>query len=194
MTVMNSKMTTGRFTRVILAAVLAGLFARQCCHAQDVVLLLQQSPAESGTVAPEQGIHHFTPGTDVTLTATPNPGYQFVYWLGDVSDPTAAGTIVHMDTPKIVIAIFQRIEYDLIEAVAAISQGAPIGGAFFTAPDIFRQASGAATGPRPVKIHRFVPPTPPPPPDFPVPVPEPATAGLLLAGTFFALARRRART
>lgn len=47
-------------------------------------------------------------GTVVTLTAVPDPGYEFVNWTGGVSSMNNPETLV-MNGPKIVYANFQRI-------------------------------------------------------------------------------------
>ncbi len=57
------------------------------CQGEDIALLLQKAPANGGVVNIGTGVHHFSSNAEVTLTATPKSGYQFAYWLGDVSDP-----------------------------------------------------------------------------------------------------------
>ncbi len=138
------------------------------------------------------------------MTAVPKPGYHFVYWLGDVSDPTANSTIVYLDAPKIVIAVFERVEYDFL-AVEERAQSRPVGGLVGSAGDYARGGGGGGIGRRPSWPS---PPSPPPPPpeeeedfpvppegnDFPVPepIPEPATV-LLLGWGSLALLRNRSR-
>ncbi|MHC4701823.1 MAG: InlB B-repeat-containing protein, partial [Planctomycetota bacterium] len=86
------KIFTWRGGFVLAAAILlCGLSAPNKCLAQEqeVVLLLEQIPVKGGETSPLAGVHHFKPGTEVVLSANPKPGYQFVHWLGDVSDATA---------------------------------------------------------------------------------------------------------
>ena len=184
-----------------LAVVLCGLLEPAYCQTDGTALLLQQTPPQGGKISPSVGIHHFEPYAEVTLTAVPKPGYHFVYWLGDVSDPTANSTIVYLDAPKIVIAVFERVEYDFLVAEEG-SQSSPVGGLVGSAGDYARGGGGGGIGRRPSPPSW---PSPPPAPekdfpvppegnDFPVPepIPEPATGILLVLGSLFALARRRA--
>ena len=187
-----------------LAVVLCGLLEPAYCETDGTALLLRQTPPQGGKITPSVGVHHFELYTGVTLTAVPEPGYHFVYWLGDVSDPTANSTIVYLDAPKIVIAVFERSEYDFLTGEER-PQSRPVGGLVGSAGDYARRGGGGRTGRRQSR------PSPPPPPpteeeeedfpvppegnDFPVPepIPEPATAVLLVLGSLFALARRRAK-
>lgn len=79
----------------------------------DYVLMLQNTPADGGTVSPEPGVHSIKANGDVTLIARPRPGYEFVTWLGDVADASSNSTKVSVNAPKIVVAVFQRSEYEL---------------------------------------------------------------------------------
>lgn len=125
---------------VILAAmfILCALLEPAYCETDGTALLLQQAPPQGGIITPDVGVHHFDLNTDVTLTAVPRPGYQFIYWLGDVSDPTANRTVVYLDAPKIVVAIFERAEYKFLD-VQERAQSAPGGGLFAGAADYARQ-------------------------------------------------------
>ena len=183
---------------VILAAafVFCGLLESAYCQTDGPVLLLQQAPANGGTTTPGAGVHHFEPHTSVTLLAVPQPGYQFVYWLGDVSDPTSNRTTVYLDAPKIVVAVFERTEYEL-EGVVEMAQSIPgglRGGLMVGAADYARRGGGGGGGGK--KPNGPIPPSPKPPeqepsPEVPVPVPEPATVVLLAIGSFLAFAGRR---
>ncbi len=92
-------------------AVIIGLCGPAQCHMGDMALLIQPSPAQGGVVEPSPGVYHFAPNTDVVLTATAKPGYNFLHWLGDVSDPTANRTVARVDKPKIIIAVFEQVPY-----------------------------------------------------------------------------------
>jgi hypothetical protein len=58
----------------------------------------------SGSADPAGGV--YAPGTTVSLTATPDPDWQFFCWLGDVADPDTASTTVTMDCDQTVTALF----------------------------------------------------------------------------------------
>ena len=177
----------------ILAAIfiLCALLKPAYCETDGTALLLQQAPVQGGTITPDVGVHHFDLNTDVTLTAVPRPGYQFIYWLGDVSDPTANRTVVYLDAPKIVVAIFERAEYKFLD-VQERAQSAPGGGLFAGAADYARQGFWGGGGRRPQSRPRPPDQEPQPEPDdFPVPIPEPTTICLLGLGGLILLPRRR---
>ncbi len=163
---------------------------------QNVSLLIQQTPLEGGRVNLQPGVHDFTTNSLVPLTATPKPGYQFVYWLGDVDDPTSSTTTVLTDTPKIIIAIFERSEFKFLATTfEAEPTSAPGGQLRSSARDYVRQGSGGGGGRRPGSFEFDFPDeevifpipnpnnveTPLPVPGAPE-IPEPATAVLLTAG------------
>gem|GEM_PF-1410975 len=139
---------------------------------QGYAVLVQESPAGAGEIQPGIGVHNFSANEIVTLTAIPKTGWKFVYWLGDVYDPTKNRTMTAVDGPKIIIAVFERDEFE------------------FLAP-----AAGASLGPAGL-THRYVPiggslgsgytppPSPPPPPPPPPPIPEPQTIALFATGGY----------
>ena len=195
---------------------LALAFGPRYANAQTngTILLLQQSPPNGGAISPAVGVHTFDQNANVTLTATPKPGYQFVYWLGDVSDATASTTAAYLDTPKIIIAVFERIKYDfaLFEEMPPSRAGGGGSGqprrssADHTGPGGF----GGPGGRRPHKYYGpsyepYEPPDDDPPDDdfpipddiddFPVPdpepIPEPTTGLLLTLGALLARKKRK---
>ena len=176
------------FFGAIIALGLAG-----SAYSQDPspVLLLQQSPPEGGTITPQAGTHYYKLNSTVVLTATAKAGYQFVCWLGDVKDPSSNNTIVELDTPKIVVAIFERIEFEFMASEGG-SLSMPIGGAVPSAGSFYPSGRfGDMPGTR--RTSRYVQPTNdqelPDFNDFPVPLPEPATVLLLMFGGMLAIGR-----
>jgi hypothetical protein len=173
-----------------LALISGWLFAPAFCQTSDVALLLQQTPSKGGAITPGAGVYHFKLNSQVTLTAAPKPGYQFAYWIGDVSDPSAVSTTVYLDKPKIIIAVFEQSGYGVPAVEKGISGGGGGGGSGYVSPAMtFGQAgsiSSVAGGVKP-KVYKA------PYPKGEV-IPEPATGVLLLLGSAFALARRRTKS
>jgi len=64
------------------------------------------SPDGGGMTDPAAGAHSYNDGTVVNITATPDAGYEFVNWTGDVADPNSATTTVTMNADKTVTARF----------------------------------------------------------------------------------------
>lgn len=163
------------------------LFTPACGQAKDVMLLLEQSPVTGGDISPVAGIYHFKPDSNVTLTAVPKPGYKFLHWLGDVSDPSSAKTVVHLDKPKVIIAVFEQNDHRLDRLESLPAGGGGGGGGPFPTPVDLRGPGGFNAGGGSTRIQ-------PQSPTYPVggnePIPEPATGLLLLTGGLLLLRRR----
>jgi hypothetical protein len=159
------------------------------CQDEGIVMMLQLSPVEGGKVNIEPGVHTYDRDSEVTLKAAPSPGYQFVYWVGNVSESSASTTTVHIDGPKIIIAVFERSKFEIIEAPEQPQISVSGGGLYRSRVERGSDASGATIFPV-EEIHFPSTPHNPPVPegsDLPVPdneVPEPATILLLAAGIF----------
>jgi hypothetical protein len=63
------------------------------------------NPSNGGTVSPSSGTF-YAANTVVSLTATPNSGFAFSNWTGNVADPNSASTTVTMSAPQSVTANF----------------------------------------------------------------------------------------
>jgi hypothetical protein len=166
-----------------LAAIATTAFAQS-----GYAVLVEESPVGAGEIDPGIGIHTFSINQTVTLTTVPKAGYHFVYWLGDVSDPTANRTTIAVDGPKIIIAIFERNEYELPGDSMAVSSG----------PERLTRRPYESSGIRssgsiiqrnynspnyPDNPPDNEPDNPPPVPDNPPPVPEvPEPATILFLG------------
>jgi hypothetical protein len=142
-------------------------------------------------MTPIAGVYHFELNSEVTLTAVPKPGYQFVYWLGDVSDPAATNTIVYLDKTKIIIAVFEQSEYGALAAEEGMpGGGGGGGGGLVTTVGNYGQTggmSGGGGGGTP-KISKSVYSK------GTEVIPEPATGVLLVLGSLFAFTRRGAKS
>ena len=188
----------GRKGVILAMAIIAGgLLAPAYCQPSGVTLLLQQTPTEGGIITPNTGIYHFEPNSEVTLTAFAKPGYRFIYWLGDVSDPTTNHTVVRLNEPKIIIAVFKPADNDAPAVGESLSPGGGGGyfggGGLFASAVDFSQPSGivasGGAGPRsqgPILLSLQAK-------DGMQEVPEPATGVLLVLGGLFTFARRRTK-
>jgi hypothetical protein len=183
-----------------LAGLLYGLLESAYCQSpasartDTTVLLMQQPDSHAGAVTPDVGVHHFDLDAEVLLTAVPKPGYYFVYWIGDVSDPTAISTLIYMDAPKIVVAVFARSEFEFLLDETVMLGGGGGGGLRPSAADYSNQGYSGGGSKRPPSPSPTPPPTPPPLSDeFPVPTPEPTTVLLLGLGSLLLVRRRTKR-
>ena len=135
---------------VLVFALCSSIGSGSACAA-NVALLLQQTPAQGGLVNLATGVHQYEIDSQVTLSATAKPGYQFVYWMGDVSEPTNNEVTVLLDSPKIVIAVFTRVEHELslLKQQAGIASGSG-GGRLIPSPaDYSRTAYSGGGSKRP---------------------------------------------
>jgi CSLREA domain-containing protein len=67
-------------------------------------LTTQASPAVGGTVTPPSG--EYPVNSVQPLVATPNPGYRFLTWTGNVAAPSVYSTFIIMSQPQTVTANF----------------------------------------------------------------------------------------
>jgi uncharacterized repeat protein (TIGR02543 family) len=93
--------------------VVTAIFTQECSLTVDVV--------GSGSVARNPNQASYTPGTVVTLTATPALGWSFIGWSGDLTGNTNPATIT-MNSSKIVTATFTQKQYAL--AINIVGSGA----------------------------------------------------------------------
>jgi len=192
----NSPTTFGyQILLVAFVVILTSLTNPVSCRALQTAILLRQSPTEGGTINLGEGVHYFEQYTEITLTAIPKSGWQFVCWLGEVSDATTPTTIAFIDTPKIIIAVFERVAYEfLVAEIDAISS--PGQNLISSAPDYAPGGGGGAIRwSRPSPTRPEVPESddvPVPSDGFPVPLPEPTTAVLLAIGSVCAFRKRTA--
>lgn len=172
---------------ILAVAIIAyGLLTPTYGQTKGVTLLLEQSPVKGGDITPVAGMYHFEPGSQVTLTATPKPGYKFLHWLGDVSDPSATKTVVLLNKPKVIVAVFEQNEHRLSKP-GGLPAGGGAGGGLFPTPTDLRWPGGFSAGggstTQQTRPHTYVI-------KGNESVPEPATGVLLLVGGFLVVRRR----
>jgi len=68
-------------------------------------LTLTAAPAEGGTLTRSPDQPAYAPGSQVTITATPNIGYGFIGWTGDTSGDSNP-LVVTMNGPQTIVAQF----------------------------------------------------------------------------------------
>ncbi len=167
-------------------------------------LLIEQSPIDAGKITPQSGLYNAELDEVVVLRAIARPGYQFVYWLGDVTDPTTNETTILVDSPKIVMAVFERSKFELPIDVGIVSGGGR--GGLRGRPGFRpRRASEDSSINRPPPSDddgddgELLDDFPVPAEPFPVPendneeIPEPATVILLGLGIVPLVVRRRGK-
>jgi hypothetical protein len=69
---------------------------------------LTMSMSGNGSLMPAAGSHIYTAGTVVSVNATPDIGWEFTSWTGNVADPLSANTSVTMDMDKNITANFNQ--------------------------------------------------------------------------------------
>jgi hypothetical protein len=156
------------------------------CEESSTALLLQMAPEDGGTLNISSGVHIYEKDAEVTLTAVPKPGYQFVCWQGNVSDASSSSTLVLLDSPKIVVAVFERSKFELVdmEEKQQVSVGS---GGLYRSPSDYSAALEQAEGAKRYPGFHW-PSETPPNNDFPVPsgadfpTPEPATITFFVTG------------
>jgi hypothetical protein len=71
----------------------------------------------NGSTTPSVNRHGDGLGEMVEVSATPDSGWQFESWSGDVADPESATTIVKMDSDRVITANFSQIVHPVTIAV-----------------------------------------------------------------------------
>lgn len=132
------------FTIVRTAIVTAVAVVAFTASAQaQSVLTLNVEPEGSGYVARFPGADGFVDGNDVTVTATPEPGYEFVGFEGDVESTDSSITFT-LSEDMTVTAVFQEVTHeDGVELYQLSAFVEPSGaGTIVRAPALFDYEDG----------------------------------------------------
>ena len=78
---------------------------------QTYNLLISVEGSGAVNVSPEAGVDGYQEGTEVTLTAVPDVGWEFTESLGEVTDNENLETTVVMENDKTVEAVFNEQEF-----------------------------------------------------------------------------------
>ena len=79
----------------------------EVCGPVEYTLSISVDPPGSATTDPSIGLHAYPEGIVIDLMVTPNAGFDFVEWQGDVADPAFEVTSVTMDEDQTVTAVLQ---------------------------------------------------------------------------------------
>ena len=150
--------------------------------------MLEITPPQGGSLNIVPGVYSYDRFAVVTLVATPKPGYQFVYWMGNVTNAATGTTMVFLDSPKMVIAVFERNKFETVGLENDYMGGSGSGGGLIrSASESYAGISGDVSS---VSDSSSNDSTEDEEGDVPVPVPEPVTVALFSAG-FLMLAKSR---
>lgn len=94
--------------RIILTLLLV---AANIACGNTIGVFLKSSPASGGYTSPLSGIHEVEQNSFLSIRAIPKRGFRFLHWLGVVENPTSISTMVLADSPKVIIAVFERTEF-----------------------------------------------------------------------------------
>ena len=90
-------------------------------------LSLTVNPSGAGSVSPSGG--EYESGSQITLTASPDSGYQFVNWTGDVGtivNVNAASTIITMTDSYSITANFEQIPPGQVDLIISRTTGGSV--------------------------------------------------------------------
>jgi len=101
----------------------------QVCDPFAASYTLTMAVEGNGAVDPEVGSRRYAGGTRITLSATPDEGFEFIRWKGDLETTENPVEIV-MDSDKLITAVFAEtsVKYTLtVEAVGSGTVEPPVG-------------------------------------------------------------------
>ena len=78
-----------------------------------VVRTLTMRVSGNGSITPPAGSHDYDGGTMVSIVATPDSGWRFVGWTGNVADASSATTKLTMNSNETVVANFSQVAHTL---------------------------------------------------------------------------------
>jgi hypothetical protein len=78
-------------------------------HFSKIVHTLTMQTNGNGSINPSVGTYEYSDGAVVSITATPNSGWQFDSWTGGIADPSSTTTTLVIDSDKTVTANFSQI-------------------------------------------------------------------------------------
>jgi len=113
----------------MLAAVVLAMALFACCapdiQAETANLNIYVDPAGGGSVTTDPAGDNYSTGTEVTLTATPEAGYTFDHWSGDLSGSVNPAGIT-MDSERWITACFAPIIMYTIDVTVDTPDGGTV--------------------------------------------------------------------
>jgi hypothetical protein len=105
------------------------------------MVIMQPSP--NGTTTPTPGIYNFTLGGSVAFMATPNAGYNFVYWLiNGVTNTTNPVTLTIDSNLEMVPVFTQKVEPTPMPSSYTITLQSSVNGTTTPPPGIYSRTVG----------------------------------------------------
>ncbi len=101
------------------------------------------SPSNGGTVTPVSGAYYAS-GSVVNLSATPNPGYLFSSWTGNVASTSSISTTITMTAPLSVTANFSTASPAVSLTPATLSFGNQTDGTTSASQSVVLKNTGTA--------------------------------------------------
>ncbi|MFC1848265.1 DUF1194 domain-containing protein [Chloroflexota bacterium] len=127
----------------------------------------------SGGTSPPVGSHLYAPGAVVTITASPNSGWEFSNWTGNVAAPLSATTTVTMSQNRVVTAYFRALPGGVGGPPSTITTPTPSPTVRPTSPPTLMPTTVPTTSPTPVITPVTTPTLTPVPTAPPTPTPTP---------------------
>jgi uncharacterized repeat protein (TIGR02543 family) len=95
-----------------------------------VVHTLTMQVNGNGSITPPAGSHGYDGGTVISIIATPDAGWRFVGWTGDVADGSSATAKLTMDSDRTVVANFSQLVHTLTVQLNGNGSTTPAAGSY----------------------------------------------------------------
>src|ERR1051325_4987107 len=102
----------------VLGKAILAIALWHCCFALSVqAVVLNITRLGEGNISPDVGVHSYSVGKAVTITATPATGWEVDHWEGDLTGTGASQTAV-LSSDKRVTVVFRPLEATPANALA----------------------------------------------------------------------------
>jgi hypothetical protein len=102
------------------------IFSDSTSAPDSLTLIVNTADPTMGTTDPAPGIHNYAVGSQSIVTALPNPGYEFLYWVesATIAGMTMTDTIYNATVGLVVPPVYAGVTLNLT-AYFQVSQGEP---------------------------------------------------------------------